>query len=158
MIFPSSTWVQLATGIGSATVVCRSNQVRTSSPATAPRSGRPSSARPIWSPVSTRPRPSRLSDRPRHRLTAEALLGRPPDRLQVDAECAQQLGVAGAGTGHHATVDQPAQRSPGRRQVMFRALSNVRPSHLLDPKLFDFASLFPAAEAAGNGDVPRLRD
>ncbi len=32
-------------------------------------------------------------------------------------------------------------RSPGRRQVMFRALMNVRPSHLCDPALFDFAAL-----------------
>ncbi|WP_444463917.1 tRNA 2-thiocytidine(32) synthetase TtcA [Rhodobacter capsulatus] len=32
-------------------------------------------------------------------------------------------------------------RSPGRRQVMFRALMNVRPSHLCDPGLFDFAAL-----------------
>jgi tRNA 2-thiocytidine biosynthesis protein TtcA len=31
--------------------------------------------------------------------------------------------------------------SPGRRQVMFRALMNARPSHLLDPKLFNFAGL-----------------
>lgn len=29
--------------------------------------------------------------------------------------------------------------SPGRRQTMFRALNNTRPSHLLDPALFDFA-------------------
>ena len=36
--------------------------------------------------------------------------------------------------------------SPGRRQVMFRALMNARPSHLLDPKLFDFAGL--AADSA----------
>ena len=34
-------------------------------------------------------------------------------------------------------------RSPGRRQVMFRALMNIRPSHLLDPTLFDFAGLVP---------------
>ncbi len=32
-------------------------------------------------------------------------------------------------------------RSPGRRQVMFRALMNVKPSHLADPALFDFAGL-----------------
>ena len=31
--------------------------------------------------------------------------------------------------------------SPGRRQVMFRALMHARPSHLLDPRLFDFAGL-----------------
>ena len=31
--------------------------------------------------------------------------------------------------------------APGRRQVMFRALMNTRPSHLLDPALFDFAGL-----------------
>ena len=31
--------------------------------------------------------------------------------------------------------------SPGRRQVMFRALMNARPSHLLDSGLFDFAGL-----------------
>lgn len=32
-------------------------------------------------------------------------------------------------------------RSPGRRQVMFRSLMNTRPSHLLDPSIFDFAGL-----------------
>ena len=31
--------------------------------------------------------------------------------------------------------------SPGRRQVIFRALMNARPSHLLDPKLFNFSEL-----------------
>ena len=35
-------------------------------------------------------------------------------------------------------IDQWEANSPGRRQVMFRALTNARPSHLLDPKLFDF--------------------
>jgi tRNA 2-thiocytidine biosynthesis protein TtcA len=31
--------------------------------------------------------------------------------------------------------------SPGRRQTMFHALMDARPSHLLDSKLFDFAAL-----------------
>ncbi|MDB6182908.1 tRNA 2-thiocytidine(32) synthetase TtcA [Paracoccus fistulariae] len=52
-------------------------------------------------------------------------------------------------------LDEWESRSPGRRQVMFRALMNVRPSHLLDPKLFDFAGLFPASE--GISDIPDLR-
>ena len=38
-------------------------------------------------------------------------------------------------------LDGWEKNSPGRRQVMFRALMNARPSHLLDPKLFDFAGL-----------------
>ena len=40
-----------------------------------------------------------------------------------------------------ALLDGWEARSPGRRQVMFRALMNARPSHLLDPALFDFAGL-----------------
>ncbi|MTD99284.1 tRNA 2-thiocytidine(32) synthetase TtcA [Paracoccus sp. YIM 132242] len=54
-------------------------------------------------------------------------------------------------------LDEWEQRTPGRRQVMFRALMNVRPSHLLDPKLFDFAALFPGDAAAPVDDIPRLR-
>lgn len=42
-----------------------------------------------------------------------------------------------------ALLDDWERRSPGRRQVMFRALMNARPSHLLDPGLFDFAALAP---------------
>jgi tRNA 2-thiocytidine biosynthesis protein TtcA len=38
-------------------------------------------------------------------------------------------------------LDDWEQRSPGRRQVMFTALKNANPSHLIDPELFDFASL-----------------
>lgn len=38
-------------------------------------------------------------------------------------------------------LDTWESNSPGRRQVMFRALMNARPSHLLDPKLFDFPGL-----------------
>ena len=37
---------------------------------------------------------------------------------------------------------------PGRRQILFRALANARPSHLLDPKLFDFMSLSLAPAGA----------
>ncbi len=32
-------------------------------------------------------------------------------------------------------------RSPGRRQIIFRALTQANPSHLLDPGLFDFKAL-----------------
>ena len=38
-------------------------------------------------------------------------------------------------------LDEWEVRTPGRRQVMFRALMNVRPSHLADPAIFDFANL-----------------
>lgn len=40
-------------------------------------------------------------------------------------------------------LDQWEARSPGRRQVMFRALQNANPSHLLDQSLFDFQGLAP---------------
>lgn len=42
-----------------------------------------------------------------------------------------------------AMLDMWEARSPGRRQIMFRALQNADPSHLLDPALFDFKSLSP---------------
>jgi len=42
-------------------------------------------------------------------------------------------------------------RSPGRRQIMFRALMNARPSHLLDPALFNFAAL--QTGVAGSGGI-----
>ena len=57
-------------------------------------------------------------------------------------------------------LDEWESRSPGRRQVMARALMNVRPSHLADPSIFDFAGL-ALAVAAGQGGpagVPDLRD
>lgn len=40
-------------------------------------------------------------------------------------------------------LDEWEARRPGRRQVMFRALTNANPSHLLDPSIFDFAALSP---------------
>jgi tRNA 2-thiocytidine biosynthesis protein TtcA len=42
-------------------------------------------------------------------------------------------------------VDDWEARSPGRRQILFRALTQVRPSHLLDGGLFDFAGLRPGS-------------
>ena len=55
-------------------------------------------------------------------------------------------------------LDEWEARTPGRRQVMFRALMNTRPSHLLDPKLFDFAGLWPGAAQDVTEDVPKLRE
>jgi tRNA 2-thiocytidine biosynthesis protein TtcA len=43
-------------------------------------------------------------------------------------------------------LDGWERNSPGRRQVMFRALMNTRPSHLLDTGLFDFAGLTLGAD------------
>ena len=54
-------------------------------------------------------------------------------------------------------LDEWEARSPGRRQVMFRSLMNVRPSHLLDPKLFDFAALVPGMNTPEGDAVPDLR-
>ncbi len=47
-------------------------------------------------------------------------------------------------------------RVPGRRQVMFRALMNVRPSHLADPSLFDFSGLMQEMVEV-DGNIPDLR-
>jgi tRNA 2-thiocytidine biosynthesis protein TtcA len=38
-------------------------------------------------------------------------------------------------------VDDWEKRSPGRRAIIFRALTQANPSHLLDPTLFDFRNL-----------------
>ncbi len=56
-------------------------------------------------------------------------------------------------------LDQWEENSPGRRQVMFRSLMNVRPSHMLDPKLFDFAGLALGSEKFEQieTEIPRLR-
>jgi tRNA 2-thiocytidine biosynthesis protein TtcA len=42
-----------------------------------------------------------------------------------------------------AMLDDIEKRMPGRKDTMIRALTNVRSSHLLDRKLFDFAALAP---------------
>ena len=40
-----------------------------------------------------------------------------------------------------AMLDDIERRQPGRKDIMIRALGNIRPSHMLDPRLFDFLSL-----------------
>ena len=40
-----------------------------------------------------------------------------------------------------AMLDDIEKKMPGRKDTMIRALANVRPSHLLDRNLFDFAGL-----------------
>jgi tRNA 2-thiocytidine biosynthesis protein TtcA len=44
-------------------------------------------------------------------------------------------------------LDGWEKNTPGRRNTMFRALMNVRPSHLVDRDLFDYAGLGPDAGA-----------
>ena len=44
------------------------------------------------------------------------------------------------------------KRHPGRVDSMFRALSNLAPSHLLDRTLFDFASVRATGQMSGEGD------
>ncbi len=45
------------------------------------------------------------------------------------------------------------KKHPGRIESMFQALSNVAPSHLLDPKLYNFASLAPSGRQDAEGDL-----
>ncbi|RYE75293.1 MAG: tRNA 2-thiocytidine(32) synthetase TtcA, partial [Hyphomicrobiales bacterium] len=40
-----------------------------------------------------------------------------------------------------AMLNDIEKRMPGRKDIMIRALGNASPSHLLDPKLFDFVGL-----------------
>ena len=44
------------------------------------------------------------------------------------------------------------KRHPGRVESMFRALSNLTPSHLLDRKLFDFGAVRAGGALSGEGD------
>jgi tRNA 2-thiocytidine biosynthesis protein TtcA len=46
-------------------------------------------------------------------------------------------------------LDEWEARAPGRRQKIFSALMNARPSHLLDPELFDFIGLTRRAKNTG---------
>jgi Predicted ATPase of the PP-loop superfamily implicated in cell cycle control len=40
-----------------------------------------------------------------------------------------------------AMLNDMEKAMPGRKDVMIRALGNINPSHMLDPRLFDFAAL-----------------
>lgn len=40
-----------------------------------------------------------------------------------------------------AMLDEFERKMPGRKDVMIRALGNINPSHMLDPRLFDFSAL-----------------
>jgi tRNA 2-thiocytidine biosynthesis protein TtcA len=69
--------------------------------------------------------------------------------------CGSQEGLQRAQV--KSLLDDWERRSPGRRNVMFKALMNARPSHLPDPGLFDFLGLtLGATGRAGRLDVPDL--
>jgi tRNA 2-thiocytidine biosynthesis protein TtcA len=69
--------------------------------------------------------------------------------------CGSQEGLQRAQIKH--LLDEWEARTPGRRGVMFRALMNVRPSHLADPALFDFAALLASSENFSENPL-QLRD
>lgn len=81
-------------------------------------------------------------------LCAEADLARFAAALQVPIIpcdlCGSQDGLQRQKVKAMLTAWEQAQ--PGRKSVLFRALANARPSHLLDPSLFDFAALAPRME------------
>lgn len=54
-------------------------------------------------------------------------------------------------------LDTWEKNSPGRRQIMFRALMNARPSHLLDPKSFDFMGLELNSRKNNSSEISQLR-
>ena len=45
-----------------------------------------------------------------------------------------------------AFLSDMERQFPGRKEIIGKALANVNPSHLLDPRLFDFQSLAPRSE------------
>lgn len=50
------------------------------------------------------------------------------------------------------------KRHPGRVDSMFRALSNLVPSHMMDRRLFDFAAVRASGKPSGEGDTALDRD
>ena len=76
---------------------------------------------------------------------AEADLGRFADAMRFPIIpcdlCGSQEGLQRHAM--KAMLDDIERRMPGRKDTMIRAMANVRPSHLLDRKIFDFAGLEP---------------
>ena len=56
-------------------------------------------------------------------------------------------------------IDGWEANSPGRRQIMFNALANSRPSHLLDTEIFDFMGLKRKTDQidVNSDNIPSLR-
>ena len=53
-------------------------------------------------------------------------------------------------------LDDWERKKPGTRAVMAQALANVRPSHLQDASLFDFAGLLAGTRGENDPNVPVL--
>jgi len=51
-------------------------------------------------------------------------------------------------------LDEWERKKPGVRQVMAHALATVRPSHLHDPRVFDFSGLAPGQPGESDDGVP----
>lgn len=51
-------------------------------------------------------------------------------------------------------LDDWERRKPGVRQVMARALTTIRPSHLHDSRLFDFVGLMPGMDGQSDDGLP----
>ena len=66
--------------------------------------------------------------------------------------CGSQDGLQRQAMKH--LLDDWERRKPGVRQVMSRALTTVRPSHLHDSRIFDFASLEPGMLGETDDGVP----
>lgn len=66
--------------------------------------------------------------------------------------CGSQDGLQRVAMKH--LLDEWERKKPGVRQTMARALANVRPSHLHDPQVFDFAGLALGAAGENDPNVP----
>ena len=53
-----------------------------------------------------------------------------------------------------AMLDEWETRKPGVRQSMLHALQTVRPSHLHDERVWDFAGLAAGVKGPGDDGVP----